>query len=383
MQDNSFVNAHINNISFPKTIEQLETFIYEHGCYNVEDVINEAEEGYTIWTVPRSSAVGDIVLYFHAKTAIQTIRKLTTVARLLDETIHDKGLILEWLDRAKDLYSLYGGKIFAIGRVHSRPKTEDGNNEYHWSGRVYAEVGDLWLLDTPIDISEFNSFILVSRQSAITPLPSTEFEKLKEIISEKNSGLPLWFLESKIGDYNLSKINRSNFLEITNTYRKRFLLESNFRSYYVDHFLKILSGRKIYRECQCHSNKTPLARVDNIFEFEGKKILLEVKLNIALENDLISQLNQYINADYIYLTNEQIEKVTDFEKEFMFVIDVYSVYKYIPKMKQLIKLFDLDGLKNNSEVILKMRDVCQSQDGAFSATTNSRLLFLDTQYPVC
>ena len=61
-----YVNAHINNISFPKTIEQLEAFIYENGCYNVEDILNEAEGGYTSWTVPRSSVVGDIVLYFHA-----------------------------------------------------------------------------------------------------------------------------------------------------------------------------------------------------------------------------------------------------------------------------------------------------------------------------
>ena len=36
--NDDYVNAHINNISFPKTIEQLEEFIYEHGCYNVEDV---------------------------------------------------------------------------------------------------------------------------------------------------------------------------------------------------------------------------------------------------------------------------------------------------------------------------------------------------------
>ena len=36
----NFVNAHINNISFPKTIEELETFIYEYGCYNVEDILN-------------------------------------------------------------------------------------------------------------------------------------------------------------------------------------------------------------------------------------------------------------------------------------------------------------------------------------------------------
>lgn len=47
-QKYNFVNAHINNISFPKTIEQLEDFIYEHGCYNVEDVVNEATDGYVI-----------------------------------------------------------------------------------------------------------------------------------------------------------------------------------------------------------------------------------------------------------------------------------------------------------------------------------------------
>ena len=66
-QQYEFVNAHINNISFPKTIDQLEEFIYEHGCYNIEDIINEANDGYTNWTVPRSSVVGDIVLFFHAK----------------------------------------------------------------------------------------------------------------------------------------------------------------------------------------------------------------------------------------------------------------------------------------------------------------------------
>lgn len=77
-----YVNSHINNISFPKTIEQLEEFIYEHGCYNVEDVVFESlSGGYTIWTVPRSSVVGDVVLYFHAKTAIQWIRNRNKTLR--------------------------------------------------------------------------------------------------------------------------------------------------------------------------------------------------------------------------------------------------------------------------------------------------------------
>lgn len=175
-----YVNAHINNISFPKTIEQLEEFIYEHGCYNVEDVVNESVDGYTTWTVPRSSVVGDIVLYFHAKTAIQWIRKLETASKALNPQKHNIESIQAWLNRARKLYSMYGGKIFAIGRIASRPETEDEySNPYHWGGRVYADIKEIYLLENPIDISEFNSFILVSRQSAITQLPSKEFEEQK------------------------------------------------------------------------------------------------------------------------------------------------------------------------------------------------------------
>lgn len=351
-----FINAHINNISFPKTIEQLEDFIYEHGRYNVEDVINEATDGYTIWTVPRSSVVGDAVLYFHAKTAIQWVRKLETVTKTLDPETHDINLLIEWLKRARALYSLYGGKIFAIGRIGSRPEKEDELEfQHHWSGRVYADVKDLYLLKTPIDISEFNSFILVSRQSAITPLPSKEFEKLKSLIKVKNPDVPTWFLESKIGDNMLSKVNQNNFLEITNSYRKRFPLEINFRSYYVDYFLKTLSGKNVYRECQCYTARTPLARVDNVFEFDGKRILLEVKLNIELEDALISQLHQYIFADYISLSNTPNNNTSDFEKNFMFVIDVYSMYKYDVKSKKLAKIFDLDQIKSKDDIITKMR----------------------------
>ena len=354
-QKYDFINAHINNISFPKTIEQLEDFIYEHGCYNVEDVINEATDGYTIWTVPRNSVVGDIVLFFHAKTAIQWIRKLETTTKSLNPKLHDKNLLIEWLQRARTLYSLYGGKIFAIGRVSSRPECEDDVNTYHWSGRVYADVKDLYLLKSPIDISEFNSFILVSRQSAITHLPSKEFERLKSIIRIKNPDVPKWFLESNIGNNILSKINQNNFIDITDNYRKRFPLEISFRSYYVDYFLKTLSGKNVFSECRCHTPKTPLARVDNVFEFSGKKILLEVKLNIALENDLISQLNQYIYADYICLSSEQGNNITDFEKEFMFVIDVYSVYKYDVSTQKLTKIFDLDEVNDKTDIVTKMK----------------------------
>ena len=351
-----YVNAHINNISFPKSIGQLEKIIYEHGCYNVEDVINEAVNGHTIWTVPRNSVVGDVVLYFHAKTAIQWIRKLETATKTLDQNAHDVSLIKGWLKRARDLYNTYGGKIFAIGRISSRPEEDSFGESHHWSGRIYAKVEDIHILNNPVDIVDFKSFILVSRQSAITPLPSKEFEKLKQIIASNNPEMPEYFTNSKIGDYNLSKINQNNFLEIANSYRRRFPLEISFRSYYVDYFLKTLSDRKVYRECQCYSQQTPHARVDNVFEFGGKKILLEVKLNIELETDLISQLNQYIKADYIHLSSESNTVITDFENKHMFVLDVYSVYKYTVEDKTLLKLFDLDDVRDKNDIIKKMKD---------------------------
>ena len=350
------VNAHINNISFPKTIEELEWYIYEHGCYNVEDIVNESKDGWTEWTVPRNSAIGDIVLFFHAKTAIQWIRKLETTTRNLDEKKHDKIILTDWLKKARALYSLYGGKIFAIGRVASRPEMEDEQESVlHWSSRIYAKVGNLVLLEKPIDIAEFNSFIMVSRQSAITPLPSNEYQKLKDIVVANNTNLPEYYLKSEIGDYNLSKINAVNFLEITKQYRTRFLLETNFRSYYVDYFLQAIAGKKYYRECQCHTKENPLARVDNVFVYNGKKFLLEVKLNVLIEKNIKEQLNQYINAEYIYLTNNQKNKTNDFERDFMYVIDMFALYQYTPKTQELVSVLNLDDINTIENIQEKFK----------------------------
>lgn len=356
----AFVNAHINNISFPKTIEELEWYINEHGCYNVEDIINECEYGYTIWTVPRNSTIGDIVLYFHAKTAIQWIRKLETATQKLDETKHNKPILIDWLKNARKLYALYGGKIFAVGHITSCPELEEANEScLHWSGRIYAKVENLVLLNNPIDISEFNSFIMISRQSAITPLPSSEYQQLKKIIISKNTNLPEYFLSSKIGNYNFSKINAKNFLELTKEYRTRFLLEANFRSYYVDYFLQALAGKNYYRECQCHTKENPLARVDNIFEYQGKKILLEVKLNILIEKNIETQLDQYIQAEYIYLTNTKDSKIVEFERDFMFVIDMFFLYKYTPDTKELTPVINLNDIKTIENIQTKFNSIIQ------------------------
>lgn len=346
-----YVNAHINNISFPNTIEELETFIFENGMYNVEDILYDET---VIWSVPRSSKIGDVVLFFHAKTAIAKISAMVTkVNSLSDDSLHDKQLLLEWLDRARGLYKKYGGKIFAVAQIIAPPEYmhEDILNAQHWRGRIYANIGNIVPLCTPVDISEFNSFIKISRQSAITPLPLTEFNKLRNIIRSKNVNLPGFFLNCKIGTLAFSQISDKNFLSKTKPFRNRFLLEADFRSYYVDHLLKAVSGKNFWSECRCHTKGKPDSFVDNVFKFEETYFLLEVKLNIHIERNLSQQLHQYIDAEYIFLDNKRCVKLDHFEHSFMYVLDTTSLFRYETKDDSLTELIQLDCITSESQII--------------------------------
>lgn len=346
--ENPYVNAHINNISFPNCIEELEVFVYQHGMFNIEDILTNSD---TNWTIPRSAKIGDIVLFFHAKTAISRITALITQVRALpDSAEHDRPLLLDWLERARGLFKIYGGKIFAIARVTGAPEywmTDGSENTYHWGNRIYADIGDIVVLDSPVDISEFNSFIKVSRQSAITPLPAKEFNELRDVIRSKNNNLPAYFQRCEIGNFALAHINSENFLAATQKYRRRFLLEIDFRSYYVDYLLKGLVNCRYWQECACHTEGKPIYFVDNVFRFGDKYYLLEVKLNIQLERDLRGQLKQYVNADYLYLDKDSTRKIIDFERNYMYVIDTNAFYRYdsvSDKVAELIRLDDVHGI---------------------------------------
>ena len=349
-ETNTYINAHISNISFPKSLEELDEYI-SIGKYNTEDILYYESVN---WTVPRTSKKGDIVLFFHAKTAIQWIRKLETATRKLSDN-NKQALYFNWLNRARNIYNTIGGKIFAIGRIINSPdKFYDPNDAiFHYNGRDYAEINDIALLDIPIDIGEFNIFLTISRQSGITIIPSNEYNKLKELIVLKNNNLPKYFLNSYVGNYEFNGINRHNYLIKTAPYRRRFLLEADFRSNYVDFLLKNTT-EKFYRECNCRTyNSKTIYYADNVILIEGKYYFLEVKINIYLQPNLINQLKQYTNSDYLYLDNNSTSKIIDYERNYIFVIDTECLYVYEVNNNKLIKLIDLDDLRNNINPFLE------------------------------
>ena len=359
----NIVQSFINNISFPKTLDELYWFATEHnGMFNVENVLYDEV---TTWTSPKWAKIGDIVFFMHSKTAKSTITKLRTQLYSGKDSIPKKkfNLLMDWINRGLDLYSKYGGKIFAIGRVIGAPEyipdTDDyeDSSVYHWGSRIYSEI-ELFVLEKPIHISEFNDFIFVSRQSGITPVFGKEFIRLKEIISLKNK-TPEYFAKSIATPLPLTKINSENWLEITEDYRRSFMLESQFRSYYVDYLLGTISDRKtIYKECRCVKPNNPNTFADNVIYINGKFVTVEVTLSIHAEPNIKGQVEQYCDTDEIYIDSKHNVKITpkqiynknviviDTEDIYIFNVEDYEL-KHISSLNDLTSVSDLKKLKED------------------------------------
>ena len=102
------VQAVINNISFPKSLEELLQVQKVHGHFNVEDLLDDSEDNdvandYTEWTMPKWCKSGDIVFFMHAKTANAIISRLERELRKSSASDYDDGL-MSFLQRGAELW---------------------------------------------------------------------------------------------------------------------------------------------------------------------------------------------------------------------------------------------------------------------------------------
>lgn len=350
-----YVEAFINNISVPGTIEELEKY-YLSG--------NDAQllrsdiyyDGKTRWTTPRWAKRGDIVLFMHTKTARSSLTSLRTEVRSWNGRNAGRAKRLEAaIADQLAFHKIYGGKIFAVGRVNDTPKKdpEDDNTvEVHYKSRIYCDIDDLFLLDQPIDISEFNSFITVSRGGSITPIFGESYEKLREIIVAKND-VPLYFRNSYSTPIPHSYINSKNWMKIGMEYRNAFTLEIQFRQCYTDYLLKEISDRRtLYRECPCHKGTASTTYVDNVIRIKDKFLPVEIKLNIEAESDLKGQCEQYCKLDRLTLEPKS-SKEADMGSvigDKVLVIDTYGVYLFFLEQRQIKLIYDLEDLQSDKNL---------------------------------
>ena len=357
------VQAVINNISFPKSLEELLQVQKVHGRFNVEDLLDDSENSdvandYTEWTMPKWCKSGDIVFFMHAKTANATISRLKRELRESKDEYSesDYEILSSALQRGTELHQKYGGKIFTMGKVCGDAFCYDDEDDFdfepHWKSPVYAPIDGLYCLPQPVDISEFSSFIQISRQSAITPVFGKEFEALKALIMSKNA-VPRYLEESVSMPIPLSKITGDNWIQVASQYRRSFFLEIQFRTYYVDYLLASLGDRKgFFKECACIKGGQKASFVDNVIVIGRKYLPVEVKLNIDTEKDLVGQLRKYCALDKLVLDAKK-QRFAAPEKVYgdgLLVIDTNGAYWYDNSEQSVSPIYSLDDISTQQDI---------------------------------
>ncbi len=343
------VQAVINNIGFPSDIEGLRYFVEEEGKCNVKGIL---EYSMVEWTMPRWAVKDDIVFFYHAVTAKDKIRSLEKQIELNRDDLYDAEDLMCGLEDAKKLYDLYGGKIFAIGRVLDEAFRDDGEwqESAHWSNKIYAIIGGIHVLENPIASGTFSNFIKISRHGAITPVMGESFSKLKKLIASQNV-IPGYLKASNATPMPLSKINEKNWLAETREYKRLFFLEAQFRQFYVNFLLKKIGDRKtIYSECACYKKENLLGYVDNGIYLEHKICFVEVKLNFDIEKDFIKQLKKYCYIDRTKLKKDKEEYKTSIVQDFVIVIDKEKIGVFDARSEQIDIICELDILTSESDL---------------------------------
>ena len=349
------VRSFIVNVSAPQTLNDFLWLMTDYGDHVIERALEYPYETGE-WTAPRWARPGDIVFFMHAcsvKKYLMSIRKkLTEQKNSYNQEEFDEAM--NFIQRGLDLYEEYGGKIFEIARVIGVPEFSefDDDDKAYWHSKIYADIGEGFLLEHPVDISEFREFIKIAARTSITPVVGSAFDKLKELIISHGNTIPDYLAEAVAVPIPLSKINSQNWLELCNKYQNRFELEEEFRNFYVDYFLQALSDDgNIFRECRIRKARRD-SYIDNIIMINGGYLLVEVKLNVKSEAHLISQLEKYCNADAVFIRNVEKfplpqEKV--FSKNIL-VIDTAHLYLYDDTEKILSIIYDLAEIKELEDI---------------------------------
>ena len=299
------VQAFIANYSAPKSLDELlEIWKTDHTSGTVEHIRTQSGKDTFVYSVPRWAKSGDVVFLMHTGSSIQHIKNMTKKYLAIRNTVYNDRecrMIEEALTHAQETYDAVGGKIYAIAQVAAPPEniptTDEDRKALHWRSTIHAGLQNVYLLKNAIALKTFKHLVSFSQQSSFTTVFGDAFQQLKDTIFRGNPDIPSWFRNSVSAPVPLTKTTRENFLEVAGTYRRRFILESQFRAYYVDYLLPLLGDRKaIYRECRCKKNGKPYTWVDNVIVWNKKYLPVEVKLNTRLEKDLPGQLQQYMHV---------------------------------------------------------------------------------------
>ncbi len=166
----------ITNFTNSRSLSDIKGLYDDYHGTNINFLLDDFVKGNTYWTVSSNAAPGDIVVFMCAKEARNNLGMATShIPAGYSDDFRD------FVDGQKKLYKKYSGHILGYGVVSSVAE-KDGD---WWM----ADVDKLVQLDNPVSIDDFRSFISINRLNSITHLKDDQWERLKWVINQKNTGI--------------------------------------------------------------------------------------------------------------------------------------------------------------------------------------------------
>ena len=339
-----WVQSSVTSVSFPKTLEDLrnmglkwQRLIGKDWITDMEVLLDFPPNSNIPWIAPNWLTEGDILFFYHTKTAKTAISKLLKSASGIvagygpkassPSSARDMTGLAEVLRRSAKIAGAYSGAIFGFAEVSGRPQRM--HDEYkHFKGTIYAPLGKVYIFNQPLRSEDFTDVLKIG-QNTTTPVFGSEFEEIKKRLAERNS-LPAAMKTAKSGGLGFRDVNAGNWPEISCRKDARFIDEAQIRKYLLDYILHELRdrGAPVLEECTCTRDGQMTGFADYFVKLNGRWTPIEAKLNILAEEHIIDQVAKYIHIDTFSPTKHKYRgKIFNAEDSpFCMVMDQAGIY---------------------------------------------------------
>ena len=310
----NFVQASITSISFPQSLEGAWDMVDKHGAWLTDlDVLlaSEADGREALyWTAPRWMTQGDILLFYHTKSARRNIARLR---QEMDERLARTGVrgrlsgepkrtrrMRALLERAAELSGRYSGTIFGCAQVSGSTEylEKEFEEEPHFKGRFFAPLRPVRIFERPLPQDEFSRYVRIG-QNVNTPLYGASFVGIRGLLARRNV-LPGFVANARSLGKTFREIDRHNWPEISCRPEVRFIDEEQVRAFLLDFLLDEIKDKRtpLLKECWCYRNgERTGGRADYFASVHGAWIPVEAKLNVRAERDILGQVAKYTRVD--------------------------------------------------------------------------------------
>lgn len=342
------VQACISSVSFPTSMDGLRETLrwnaeYGRPALDMDILLRYDPDKGSEWTGPRWLTTGDVMFFYHTKSAKDHINRLVRELRATRPGVGDslgrllallgyvtKEELVNALHHALELAARYSGTIFACARVGGTSElVEDISRHSHFKSRVAVPLAQVHVFESPLPPGVVEQCVRIQRAGAVTIIGRREFDEIRSQLAAANQ-IPEFLSQVQFTDRGFQQVNQSNWPSISCAAGSRFRLESQIRSYLLDFLLNEVkdANTPLLLECTCLRDGCKTGTVDYFVQVHGRWIPVEAKLNVLSEMDIESQIERYIHIDSFSPTIGSTRRTmtTDPDSSVCLVVDQFGVY---------------------------------------------------------